>query len=199
MWKHPNGCCNPAQTASADGSVLLWNSCHISWANTHRSVRKHLPNNSSASIRHQQQRKQGPSAGAQSPGTAALQHKHSPARKQGEQQTQLWRSDGGPGGGGVVGGVSGVRGHPPKLLWAKKTPGTSAVMTVRFHNQSTDVASVLITKFNPTQTWPFSTYRNSQHAPLKYTKGVQGAGPDWLLWTQVRLMTLINHNQGAQV
>lgn len=111
------------------GQSCLWNSCHISWVNTHRSIRKHLPNNSSASIRHQQQRKQRPSAGAQSPGWAQEQQQFNANKAQRGSNESSRLAFGGARVGGV--GFSGVRGHPPKLLWAKKTPGTSAVMTVQ--------------------------------------------------------------------
>lgn len=92
------------------GQSCLWNSCHISWANTHRSIRKHLPNNSSASIRHQQQPKQGPSAGAQSPGWAQEQQQSSTNTAQRGNNKSSRLSFGGA---TVVPGMWGVRGGAP--------------------------------------------------------------------------------------
>lgn len=136
------------------------------WVNTQRSIRTHLPNNSSASLRHQKQCKHGPAAGARSPEWAHKQQQsstNSPVRNQWEQQTQLWRSAGGPG------GVSGGRGHRLRLLWVKRTHEVRKHQLWRLF-WSLNVASVVI------------------------------AEPDWLLWRrrhrQVRLVRLINHNQG---
>lgn len=122
------------------GRSCLWNSCCMFWVNMQRSTRTHLPNNSSASIRHQQQCKHGPAAGARSPEWAHKQQQtstNSPVRNQWEQQTHLWRSDGGPG------VVSGGRGHPLRLLWVKRNHEVSKHQLWRLF-WSLNVASVVI-------------------------------------------------------
>lgn len=151
------------------GQSCLWNSSHISWVNTHRSIRKHLPNNSSASIRHQQQRKQRPSAGAQSPAWA--QDQHEPRTSSNPTQTQP--------------SEEATRAADSPLeergLRGERSPSEVAVSEKDSGHISCDDCS---------------TRTHTRHLN---TQKVCRAEPDWLLWRQVRLMTLIHHNQGAQV
>lgn len=52
------------------GQSRLWKSCCMFWVNTQRRIRTHLPNNSSASMRHQQQCKHEPTNSSKAAQTA---------------------------------------------------------------------------------------------------------------------------------